>query len=61
MQLVAKNGFRFGPIDLTEFSDYLMRGPESFVRVSGQLRAFERANFAAINTAASLIASANTP
>ena len=61
MQLVAKNGFRFGSIDLTEFGDYLMRGPESFVSVSGQLRAFDGANFAATNTAASLIVSANTP
>ena len=61
MQLVAKNGFRFVPIDVTEFGDYLMRGPESFVSVSGQLRAFNGAYFAAINTAASLIVSANTP
>ena len=61
MQLVAKNGFRFGSIDLTEFGDDLTRGPESFVSVSGQLRAFDGANFAATNTAASLIVSANTP
>ena len=35
MQLIAKNGFKFGSIDLTEFGDYLMRGPESFVGVNG--------------------------
>lgn len=61
MQLVAKNGFQFGSIDLTEFGDYLMRGPESFVSVNGQLRAFDGANFAATNTSASLIVSSSTP
>lgn len=61
MQLVAKNGFQFGSIDLTEFGDYLMRGPESFVSVNGQLRAFDGANFAATNTSASLIVSPSTP
>ena len=61
MQLIAKNGFKFGSIDLTEFGDYLMRGPESFVSVNGQIRAFDGANFAATDTAASLIVSASTP
>ena len=61
MQLVAKNGFQFGSIDLAEFGDYLMRGPESFVSVNGQLRAFDGANFAATNTSASLIVSSSTP
>lgn len=61
MQLVAKNGFQFGSIDLTEFGDYLLRGPESFVSVNGQLRAFDGANFAATNTSASLIVSSSTP
>lgn len=61
MQLVAKNGFQFGSIDLTEFGDYLMRDPESFVSVNGQLRAFDGANFAATNTSASLIVSSSTP
>ena len=41
MQLIAKNGFKFGSIDLTEFGDYLLRGPESFVSVSGQILAFD--------------------
>ena len=61
MQLIAKNGFKFGSIDLTEFGDYLLRGPESFVSVSGQILAFDGANFAATDTAASLIVSASTP
>jgi hypothetical protein len=61
MQLVAKNGFQFGSIDLTEFGDYLMRDAESFVSVNGQLRAFDGANFAATNTSASLIVSSTTP
>jgi hypothetical protein len=61
MQLVAKNGFRFGSIDLSEFGDYLMRDAESFVSVSGQLRAFDGANFAATNTSSSLIVSPSTP
>jgi hypothetical protein len=61
MQLVAKNGFQFGSIDLTEFGDYLMRDAESFVSVNGQLRAFDGANFAATNTSASLIVSSSTP
>ena len=61
MQLVAKNGFRFGSIDLTEFGDYLMRDAESFVSVSGQLRAFDGANFAATNTSSSLLVSPSTP
>ena len=61
MQLVAKNGFRFGSIDLAEFGDYLMRDAESFVSVSGQLRAFDGANFAATNTSSSLIVSPSTP
>lgn len=61
MQLVAKNNFRFGSIDLTEFGDYLMRDAESFVSVSGQLRAFEGSNFAATNTSSSLIVSPSTP
>lgn len=45
MQLVAKNGFQFGSIDLSEFDDYLMRDAESFVSVNGQLRAFDGVNF----------------
>ena len=61
MQLIAKNGFRFGSIDLAEFGDYLMRDAESFVSVSGQLRAFDGANFAATNTSSSLIVSPSTP
>lgn len=61
MQLVAKNGFKFGSIDLTEFGDYLMRDAESFVSINGQLRAFDGANFAATNTSSSLIVSALTP
>lgn len=61
MQLVAKNGFQFGSIDLSEFGDYLMRDAESFVSVSGQLRAFDGANFAATNTSSSLIVSSSTP
>ena len=61
MQLIAKNGFQFGAIDLTEFGDYLMRDAESFVAVNGQLRAFDGANFAATNTSTSLILSALTP
>ena len=61
MQLVAKNNFQFGSIDLTEFGDYLMRGSESFVDVRGQLRAFDGANFANTNTSAALIVSALTP
>jgi hypothetical protein len=61
MQLVAKNSFQFGSIDLTEFGDYLMRGSESFVSVNGQLRAFDGANFSATNTSASLIVSSSTP
>ncbi len=61
MQLVAKNGFKFGSIDLTEFGDYLMRDAESFVSINGQLRAFDGANFAATNTSSSLIVSVLTP
>ena len=61
LQLVAKNGFQFGSITLTEFGDYLMRDADSFVSVSGQLRAFDGANFIATNTASSLVVSSSTP
>lgn len=61
MQLVAKGGFKFGSIDLTEFGDYILRGADSFVSVNGQLRAFDGANFAATNTSSSLIVSSATP
>jgi hypothetical protein len=61
MQLVAKNGFQFGAIDLAEFGDYILRGANSFVSVSGQLRAFDGANFASTNTANSLALSSATP
>lgn len=61
MQLVARNGFQFGSISLTEFGDYLMRGANSFVSVNGQLRGFDGVNFAATNTSAPLIVSSSTP
>lgn len=39
--LTAHDGFHFGGFNLTEFGDYKLSGANSFVRVEGQLRAFD--------------------
>lgn len=61
MQLVSKNNFKFGSIDLIEYGDYILRGNENFVDVKGQVRAFDTARFAATNSSSSLIVSDTTP
>jgi PEP-CTERM motif len=40
IQILAKNGFEVGALNLQERGDYLLRGANSFVGVSGQTRAF---------------------
>ena len=59
--LTAKNGFQFGAFDLVEFGDYTLSGNNSFVRVQGQLRAFNTAQFLTTQTSANLAVNPLTP
>lgn len=59
--LTARNGFQFGAFDLLEFGDYSLSGSGSFVRVSGQLRAFNTAQALTTQTSANLLVNPLTP
>lgn len=63
MYLVAKNGFKFGSISLSEFGDYFIDGSGQ-VSVLGQLRAFDAsadANPVLTQTSSNLMLSPTTP
>jgi hypothetical protein len=63
LYLVAKNGFKFGSLSLTEFGDYFIDGTGQ-VSVLGQLRAFDAsvgANPILTQTSSNLVVSATTP
>lgn len=44
MRIIPKNGFAVGSLNLQERGDYVLRGANSFVGVSGQTRAFSLSN-----------------
>lgn len=61
LEFTAKNGFQIGAFDLVEFGDYTISGNGSFVRVQGQLRAFDLVQPLTTQTTANLLVSALTP
>lgn len=61
IELVAKNGYGFGSVSLSEFGDYTLSGSNSSVQVLGQLRGFNVANASFTQTTANLALSPLTP
>ena len=59
--LNAKSGFQFGAFDLVEFGDYTLSGSGSFVRVQGQMRAFNTGQALTTQTSANLVVNPLTP
>lgn len=59
--LTAKDGYQFGAFDLREFGDYTLSGEGSFVRVQGQLRAFNIADANLTQTSDNLAVNPSTP
>ena len=55
LMLNAKSGFQFGSFDLVEFGDYTLNGNGNFVRVQGQMRAFNTGQALTTQTSANLI------
>jgi hypothetical protein len=61
ISLRAKNGFRFGALNLAVFGDYRLSGAGSQVQVGGQLRAFDASQPGAAAMATTVQADAGLP